>query len=168
MTTPERYLQIISEMGLEHLEIQVSSISEAKQLLSQMRDYQRQLRFLKRDINSEMRAIRAEYTAKMASAASTTSGIVSLFGKRKLAGQIRAAEKRRLRSERDQILAPYENVKRVIDDLQIQIERAKVQLKAFIEQMRSSEKAVEAVCPQCHRPIAKEDKFCRHCGFRLN
>ena len=182
MTSPQEYRRRIKELGLDRMEIRASSIPEAKDVLKRIRRLQKELRQIKKNINLDMKAIRAAYTQKMATAASTASGIVSLFGKRKLAGQLRADEKRRLRMERDRVLQPYESLKLTIDDLLVQMDAAKDQIQMFIEETKSradpnirSSTATKATttdvesgfCPQCGASIAKSDRFCRRCGHKL-
>jgi hypothetical protein len=123
------------------MEISASSISEAKEALSLARDAQKQLRGLKREVNQDMKAIRAEYRQKSANAASGTSAVLTIAGKKKLAGQARADAKRRLRRERDAVLKPYEDVKLVIDDMIDQLDGAKTQLQAFIDEIKAEEEA---------------------------
>lgn len=182
MASPEQYWHRIKELGLDHMEIQVSTVSEAKETLKHIRKLQKELRQIKKNINLDMKAIRALYSQKISTAASTTSGILSLFGKRKLAGQLRADERRRLRMERDRTLQPYESLKLTIDDLLIQMDAAKERLQMFIEKAKSQSEsdmrsstdsdvpktnAESDFCPQCGTPIEKSDKFCRNCGHKL-
>jgi len=112
VASAKQYGQQIKNLGLELMEIKVSSLSE-----------------MKRNVNLEMKTIRSAYRERMSTAASTSAGIVTLFGKRKLAGQLRADEKRRLSRERDKALRPYENVKLTIDDLLVQMDSAKTKLE---------------------------------------
>jgi len=132
---------------------------------------------MKRNVNLEMKTIRSAYRERMSTAASTSAGIVTLFGKRKLAGQLRADEKRRLSRERDKALRPYENVKLTIDDLLVQMDSAKTKLEVFIEEAKTEEQAKKqaakpksasgSYCPECGASVGKSDKFCRECGRAL-
>ncbi len=183
MASPDEYLRQIKELGLERMEITVSSIVEAKDTLKRIRGIQAELRQIKRKTNLDMKTIRAEYRQKMSTAALTSSAIVGLLGKRKLAGQMRADEKRRLRMQRDRTLQPYESIKLTIDDLLIQMDSAKAQLQAFIEEAKLKERSKKQaastkrpatdisasgdVCPQCGAPIAESDRFCWNCAHRL-
>ena len=183
MASPNQYLQQIKELGLEHMEIKASSIGEAKDTLRRIRNVQKQLRQIKRTINLDMKNIRSDYSQKTSTAASTSSAIVGLLGKRKLAGQMRADEKRRLRMERDRTLQPYESIKLTIDDLLIQMDSAKDQLQAFIEEAKLEEQSKKqatstkrpatdvspagTVCPQCGAPVTESDRFCWNCTHRL-
>jgi len=124
-----------------------------------------------------MKAIRAEYRQRTSTAAATSSTIVSLLGKRKLAGQMRADEKRRLIAERDRRLTPYDTVKLQVDDLLVKTDGAKALFDDFIEiakaelqaqKSASPEEASANFCPECGQTVMDQsDKFCRKCGHRL-
>jgi rubrerythrin len=162
---------------IKHIGISPSSLAEVKTILAQLRNTQRQLRQIKRCINQDMKAIRAEYRQRTSTAAATSSTIVSLLGKRKLAGQMRADEKRRLIAERDRKLAPYDTVKLQVDDLLVKTDGAKALFDDFIEiakaelqaqKSASPEEASANFCPQCGQTVMDQsDKFCRKCGHRL-
>ena len=164
--------------------ISPSSLAEAKTVLAQLRNTQKQLRQIKRCINQDMKAIRAEYRQRTSTAAATSSAIVSLLGERKLAGQMRADEKRRLNAERDRKLAPYDNLKLAIDDLLVKTDGAKALFDDFIEiakadlqAQKQTPKAQETVpredaslnfCPHCGQTVVDQsDRFCRQCGHKL-
>ena len=169
---------------IKNIGISPSSLVEAKTVLAQLRDTQRQLRQIKRCINQDMKAIRVEYRQRTSTAAATSSTIVSLLGKRKLAGQMRADEKRRLIAERDRKLAPYDTVKLEIDDFLVKTDGAKALFDNFIETAKAELQAQEQIlkaqksaspeeasvnfCPQCGQTVMDQsDKFCRKCGHRL-
>jgi rubrerythrin len=183
VASPEEYRRQIKDLGLERMEIKASSIAEAIDALKRTRGLQKELRQIKRNIDLDMKTIRADYGQRMSTAASASSAIVTLFGKRKLAGQLRADEKRHLRLERDRTLQPYESIKLTVDDLLVQMDSAKAQLQAFIEEAKAETQAEKRVasarktatdagssisfCPQCGTPVAESDKFCRGCGNQL-
>ena len=162
---------------IKHIGISPSSLAEVKSILAQLRNTQSQLRQIKRCINQDMKAIRAEYRQRTSTAAATSSTIVSLLGKRKLAGQMRADEKRRLIAERDRRLTPYDTVKLQVDDLLVKTDGAKALFDDFIEiakaelqaqKSASPEEASANFCPECGQTVMDQsDKFCRKCGHRL-
>ena len=183
MTTPKEYRRQLSELGLDHMEIFVSSLAEAKAALAKVRSLQKQLRQIKRNINLDMKAIRAEYRRRASTAAAGSSAIASLFGKRKLAGQMRADEKRRLNAERDRKLSPYEDLKLTIDNLLVQMDAAKIRLGDLIEKAKAEKQMQKQTlmarkttsrggvstkfCPQCGQAVDQSDRFCRKCGHGL-
>ena len=184
MTSPEEYRRQIKELGFDRMEIRASSLAEAKAALTKVRSLQKQLRQIKRNINLDMKAIRAEYRQKSSDAAAFSSAFLTGVGKRKAAGKRRADAKRRLQAERDRKLAPYDNLKLMIDDLLTQMDNAKVQIGSFTEEAKAEEQAQKrtakarktaacegapvSFCPQCGQAVVDQsDRFCRQCGHKL-
>jgi hypothetical protein len=116
MASADEYRQQLKAQDLDRMEISDSTLDEAQKTLADVRNSQKQLRHIKSLINLDMKTIRADYRQKMSTAASTSSTVVSLFGKRKLAGSLRAEEKRRLAGQRDRVLEPHQAVKLMIDE----------------------------------------------------
>lgn len=113
-------------------ELTISTVADAKAMLKELSASQKGLRQLKKEITLDIKTIRAGYADKMAGAGSAASGVFTLFGQRKTAGSIRADAKRRLKSEQDRQIAPYEQVKLMIDNMINQMDRAKIQLQNYI------------------------------------
>jgi hypothetical protein len=134
MNTPQYYLDEVRNLGLEGFHIQVSSKVQAKQVLADLTQKQRQLRFLKSRITQDEKEIRAQYQDRLTNAGATPSNFASLFGKRKLAGSIRADAKREVSRQRDQQLALYAKIKLSIDDFIVQMDGAKLQLRGYLQQ----------------------------------
>lgn len=183
MASPSEYRDQISSLGLNHLSETISNSTEAKATLRCITALQKEIRQIKRNINLDMKMIRAEYRERSSNAAATSSAVFSLLGKRKVAGQLRADEKRRLSQERDNILRPYEGVKLTIDDLLVQMDGVKGRLKSYIEQAKAEAQAQKAeiakqkanksrisnakFCPDCGLKISRSAKFCSECGHRF-
>ncbi|MCO6452603.1 MAG: zinc ribbon domain-containing protein [Caldilineales bacterium] len=183
MASAQEYRQQLSELGLDDMEIRVSNAVEAKDTLVKIQQLQKDLRQIKRNINLDVKLINAAYREKSAGAAANTSAVLSIFGKRKMAGQLRANEKRRLANERGSIIGQYEGVKLSIDDLLVQMDGIKVELQSYIQEAKeeamspkqtATEKKTQLppdiqlrFCPQCGSQVSPQDKFCRECGRQL-
>jgi rubrerythrin len=197
MTSPKEYTHQVQECArqiqsstltfqerIKCIGISPSSLAEAKTVLAQLRNTQKQLRQIKRNINLDMKAIRAEYRQKSPDAAAFSSAFLTGLGKRKAAGKRRADAKRRLQAERDRKLAPYDSIKLAIDDLLVKMDGAKALFDDFIETakvdlqaQKQTPKAQETVlredaslnfCPQCGQAVVDQsDRFCRQCGHKL-
>ena len=70
---------------------------------------------------------------------SIVGGALSLFGKRGLGGSIRADSKRAMTQERNNVIAPYENLKLIIDNYIHSIDNAKKEIDDFIIELKSQE-----------------------------
>lgn len=115
-----------------NLNLSISTVADAKATLKDLTQSQKALRQLKKEITLDIKTIRVGYADRMVGAGATASGVFTLFGQRKTAGSIRADAKRRLKAEQDRQIAPYEQVKLMIDDMINQMDRAKIQLQNYI------------------------------------
>ncbi|MBU7023450.1 MAG: zinc-ribbon domain-containing protein [Theionarchaea archaeon] len=175
---PEAYMGKINSLGLGTLkEMKVHCKADAEKVLRQTRDFQKRLNQIKREINLEMKSIRAEYKERRMKAGESFSGVLSLVGQRKLAGSARADAKRQVTKERNQMLVQYDKIKLHIDSLLTQLNRLKMQLADYIQNAKTEEKELKedrrkeedtkSVCPHCGIPVHSSDNFCPSCGQSL-
>lgn len=115
-------------------EYEITTPSQARTIKAELSQVQKDLRQLKKEIDLDIKQIRAVYTQKLATAAQTSSGLLSVLGKRAAAGSLRADEKRRLVRERDRTIQPYANLKLAIDAQLLELDRTKAQIDQFIVQ----------------------------------
>lgn len=140
MNNAEDYRKKLMAMGLDELEITASSPEEAKKVLAEMRQRQKELRQLKSMLNLDMKTIRNDYEQKKQGAGEGGFALIGLFGKRGLATQHRANAKRQINAKRDQELRPYQNIKMTIDDLLLQIDQIKIQFQQYIDEKKAEQK----------------------------
>ena len=114
------------------LNVSIGSVSEAKAMIKQLSQAQKELRLVKKEIAQDVKMIRSEYSQRMAGAAVVSSGVLTLFGQRKAAGSVRAGEKRRLKSEQDARIQPYQNVSLAIDRMINDMDKSKISLERFV------------------------------------
>ncbi len=107
--------------------------AEAKTQLNKIRLMQKELRLVKKDINTTMKAIRSAFVAKKAEVGKGLSAglMTGLFGK-KTAGKANATEKENLRRRQVAEISPYEAVARTIDSALIQLDKAKLQIETSL------------------------------------
>jgi hypothetical protein len=129
MATAKDYAQQVDRIA-KSLPKKVEGAAHAKAVIAQIRMAQKELRQVKSTINLEIKAIRNAY--KQQKPGSTGAGILRIFGKRKLAGQLSADAKRQASAERDKQIAPYERVKLLIDDVLAQLDGHKIRLDQLI------------------------------------
>lgn len=135
----KEYRERLEKLGLLRkggIELSASSVPEAKQALLHIKQLQVELRNIKRELGLEMKVIRQQYQQQMPNAGSGASSVLTLFGKRKAAGSARADAKRQLSAARDRSLSDYEAVKLTVDDLLVQMERAKLSFQLYIDEHR--------------------------------
>lgn len=160
--------EYLEEAKALEMTVSAESIAEAKSAKRQIISAEKKLRLIKRKINKDMKAIRAQYRERIGSAGQGVGNLlVQLTGGKRAASKIRAAEKRSLRSQRDGHLEPYQQVKLIIDEFLTKTSDAKRQLDDFIAEARAEEEARDKFCPQCGKAVGESDKFCRECGQEL-
>ena len=132
MSSPEAYYNQLSKF--DGMMLEVSTADEAKAMLKSCREYQKQLRQLKKEANLDIKAIREHNRNLIAEASRKQHFVVgSLFG-RKTAGSLRADNKRALAAQRDDAIRPYQNIKLTIDDIINQLDQAKARCQELIDE----------------------------------
>jgi hypothetical protein len=91
---------------------------------------QKQLRAIKKELNTYIRNINSEFT--QSSADSIISVGLDLFGKRKLAGTIRAETRRVMEREKKAARQPYMDLKAVIDNLILEGDKLKLLAEEYL------------------------------------
>lgn len=120
-------------------------LPQLKSFLKQLTQAQKELRFTKREIGLQVKAIRAKYTQRRsdaqagAHAMGAAIGIISAFaGKgmsrgRGYGGSLSASRKESLRREQERELQPYLTVSSSIDEMLITYDKLKLDLQSGIE-----------------------------------
>ena len=75
MRSPEEYLQQLEDMGLANVAFRADSITDARGVITRVRQMEQQLRQIKRDINLDVKQIRHAYADKAANAGEGTAGL---------------------------------------------------------------------------------------------
>ena len=99
-------------------------------MLGTIRQTQKELRQVKREINNDLKTCRASYREK---SANVSVGGWTLLMSRGRERQVLADKKRQLNSELDDILKPYDTLKIIIDRFIIQCDGAKIQIQDWLE-----------------------------------
>lgn len=91
---------------------------------------QKQLRAIKKEVNLAIKEVNQQATQ------TTPDSIVSvgldLFGKRKLAGQVRQSTRRAIQSEKIKVRQPYMDVKDYIDQVILEGDKLKLQAEQYL------------------------------------
>lgn len=131
---PKDYIRKINALGIGKLkESKVRNRSDAQNLLKEIRNMQKGVRQIKKEINLEIKTIRQEYKGKSSTAGSGSALVMGLLGQKGVARSIKASAKRGVAHERDRIIAPYEELKMKIDDMLVKMDRLKLQLEQYIQ-----------------------------------
>lgn len=127
-TFQQRVMDILgvqSQNGRWHMTFSAETTAELKRLLPRIRQQQKELRQLKAEVVTDIRNLRAQYDAK---AATVQPSAMSIIGGKGFFKQKAAADKRNIKASRDRATAEMESMKTTIDDLLIQLDRAKLDI----------------------------------------
>ncbi len=91
---------------------------------------QKQLRSLKKEVNLAIREINQQATQTTPD--SIVSVALDLFGKRKLAGQLRQSTRRAIQSEKISLRQPYMDIKDDIDQLLLAGDKLKLEAEQYL------------------------------------
>jgi hypothetical protein len=130
MVSPRRYREQLENMEIEGLEIDVSSIRHAMEVLNSLEEYEKVLRQIRYNVRSDVRNIRMDYLDKLQKI--DGSNKKGLFGREKSKEKI-LKEKKALKKNRDLEIAAYDIVENMIDNYLAQIEDARNYIRHSIE-----------------------------------
>lgn len=170
----EYYSRIVALRIESFTNFTINTVKEAQSWLKSVRDTQKQLRQIKKEINLEIREIRAAYREKSSSAGAGGAAFLYLSGKKRWARSYSATSKRMVAQDRDARIAPYEQLKIAIDQGLLMLDKVKVQLVEYIDESKKPAlptvpppSEIPTFCPNCGFRIEMGDAFCRSCGHRL-
>lgn len=128
---PKLYRRQIAEMGIEDMEIDISTLQSAMETMSQLNEMEKMLNQIIFNIRSDIRNIRVEYMGMIHEA----DGLInkkSIFGKKKTIDDV-MRKKKSLKKERDTNIAAYEIIENLINDYLKQIEESRIYIKNHIQ-----------------------------------
>lgn len=115
-------------------QIDYSTIQNAKHSVKLIRNAQKELRAIKKQVNDVMKKIRADYAEQAQKGGGGFSTALRIAGKKKAAGQLNTKVKQQLKQKQEKALEPYEKVKSAIDSSILQLDSVKVQIENLIAQ----------------------------------
>lgn len=129
---PKIYRKQISEIGIEDMVIDVSSLQKAMETMSQLDDLEKVLNKIKFNLHTDMRNLRVEYMKKIQNV-DESSKKKGLFGRKKSVDSI-MKKKKTLKKERSANIAAYEIIENLVNDYLNQIEESRRYIKNYIQQ----------------------------------
>ncbi|HEX7467925.1 MAG TPA: hypothetical protein VF324_04985 [Methanobacterium sp.] len=132
MLGPKKYRKQLLELGIEGMEIDVSTIDVAMDTLNQLNEMEKILKKIRLNVRADIRNIRLEYVTKLKEVDQTADVKKGLFSRKKSVSQI-TEEKKKLTRERNLTIATYDVVENTIDDYLDQIENSKYYIKNSIQ-----------------------------------
>jgi hypothetical protein len=120
------------ELGIEGMEIDVSSIDVAMDTLNQLNDMEKILKKIRLNVRADIRKIRLDYVTKLKEVDQSANVKKGLFSRNKSVSNI-TEEKKKLTRERNLTIATYDVVENTIDDYLDQIDNSKYYIKNSIQ-----------------------------------
>lgn len=114
----------------QQLTLRLDSPASVKLQVKQISLVQKQLRALKKEINAEIRCI--NQGASQARTDSLVSVGLEVFGKRKLAGRVRAETRRMIEAEKKSARQPYMTVRDAIDRILLRGDQLKIEAEKYL------------------------------------
>ncbi len=161
------------------IELHWNSITEARQLLVQIRHMQKEVTLLKKDLNLTMKLIRSSFTSQKAT---VQAGFLASLGGARVAGRTRALKREKLRQQQVSKVTPYEYINRLSDEALTRMDNLKIQIQEWIAHnpevvtsARRSQQVVEPSqenradmsCSKCGTSNPVGNRFCENCGTPL-
>lgn len=133
MLGPKSYRKQLLDLGIEGMEIDVSTIDDAMNTLNELNEKEKILKKIRYNIRGDIRKIRLEYVTKLKQIDKINNNKKKgLFSRKKSVSKI-TQEKKMLTKERNLTIATYDVVENTIDDYLNQIENSKYYIQHSIQ-----------------------------------
>ena len=132
MIGPKKYRKQLFDLGIEGMEIDVSTIDNAMDTLNELNEIEKILKKIRYNVRADIRRIRLDYMAKLQEVDKSANKKSGLFGRKKSVSKI-VQEKKMLTKERNLTIATYDVVENTIDDYLDQIENSRYYIKNSIQ-----------------------------------
>lgn len=128
---PKIYRRQISEIGIEDMVIDVSSIQNAMQTMSELDELEKMLNKIKFNLHTDIRNLRVEYMHKIQEAD-------ELLNKRGFLGRKKTIDdvvhrKKALKKERNAEITAYEIIEDLVNNYLTQIEESRMYIRNHIQ-----------------------------------
>ncbi|CDG64403.1 MAG: hypothetical protein PWQ15_1305 [Methanobacterium sp.] len=127
---PKVYQQQLHELGIERIEIDVSTIERARQSLNELEKYEDILKKIRHNIRIDIRSIRKEYLLLLKELNTSTEEKRRISAKEV---QKRIKKKKFILKKRDSKIKSYEIIENTVDNYLNHIDTAKIYIQNSIE-----------------------------------
>jgi len=128
MFGPKTYREQLDELGIDGMEIDVSTMEKAMKTLNNLGDLERTLKKFRLNIRTDIRQLRKDYL-KLMSEVEQAPEKNRRFGRK----SDKTTKKKSLVKERNNKIAAYELVENMIDNYLVQIGDARIYIRQSIE-----------------------------------
>lgn len=134
MASAQDYARRVNQVLAGNKSFKANTVAEARMILKQIVQAQKDLRQIKKEIGLTMKSLRAQYAdqKEQVSKAGVGKGLMQgVFGKKSVS-RMDASRKDQIRQNQNKQLAPYEAVQNQIDRTILEYDRQKVAVDAWI------------------------------------
>jgi hypothetical protein len=132
MFGPKSYRKQLLDLGIEGMEINVSTIDNAMETLNKLNEIEKVLKKIRYNVRTDIRKIRLDYMAKLQEVDQSANQKSGILRRKKSVSKI-VQEKKMLTKERNLTIATYDVVENTIDDYLDQIENSRFYIKNSIQ-----------------------------------
>ncbi len=133
MFGPKKYRKQLLDLGIEGMQVDVSTIDVAMDTLNQLNEMEKILKKIRYNVRADIRRIRLDYVTKLREVDESANIKTGFFSKKKKSVSKITQEKKTLTKERNLTIATYDVVENTIDDYLDQIENSKYYIKNSIQ-----------------------------------
>jgi hypothetical protein len=133
MFGPKKYRKQLLDLGIEGMQVDVSTIDIAMDTLNQLNEMEKILKKIRYNVRADIRRIRLDYVTKLREVDESANIKTGFFSKKKKSVSKITQEKKMLTKERNLTIATYDVVENTIDDYLDQIENSKYYIKNSIQ-----------------------------------
>ncbi len=132
MFSTKKYRKQLLDLGIEGMEIDVSTIDNAMNTSNELNEIEKILKKIRYNVRVDIRKIRMDYMTKLKEVDESANNKKGLIGRKKSVSKI-TQEKKTLTKERNLTIATYEVVENTIDDYLDQIKNSRSYIKNSIQ-----------------------------------
>ena len=132
MIGPKKYRKQLFDLGIEGMEINVSTIDNAMDTLNELNEIEKVLKKIRYNVRADIRRIRLDYMTKLQEVDKSANKKSGILGRKKSVSKI-VQEKKMITKERNLTIATYDVVENTIDDYLDQIENSRYYIKNSIQ-----------------------------------
>jgi hypothetical protein len=132
MFSIKRYSKQLLDLGIEGMEVDVSTINNALNTLNELNEIEKILKKIRYNVRADIRQIRRNCMTKLKEVDESANNKKGIIGRKKSVSKI-IQEKKTLAKEKDLTIKTYEVVENTIDNYLDQIENSRTYIKNSME-----------------------------------
>jgi hypothetical protein len=125
MITPAQYQHQLADLKIDILDKPLTSKVDAQAALTEINALKDHLLQMEQSLNLDLHVLRSQFQARRAAAEAGSSSRIMVSAKHRVGGSQRVDEENKLAAERDEKLAPFQELKSQVTELLDKVEAAR-------------------------------------------